>query len=255
MTGDAAATDVDRLRRLADEYPAFALPAALLLKNHRQELTDKEAERLSLHLAVTSGDRKAIYDIVSPLADDFRSIYPPEIKQTKPSTDSAIDTFFANYGTGSESENALLERLIFNPVPDYTEMLEDEAAGQAAPAQSDETGCRIDAFLRDFAEKPKTPASPREAVVESIPDKAIAAHENRPAKDNSEPAADGSTLSESLAKIFIKQGRYERAYEIIYNLSLNYPKKSIYFADQLRFLQKLIRIKAVMKPDASDHKD
>ena len=55
------------------------------------------------------------------------------------------------------------------------------------------------------------------------------------------PKADDSLLSESLAKIFIKQGRYERAFEIITNLSLNFPKKSVYFADQLRFLQLLIK--------------
>ena len=51
---------------------------------------------------------------------------------------------------------------------------------------------------------------------------------------------DESLLSESLAKIYIKQRRYSKAFEIISNLSLKYPEKSIYFADQLRFLQKLI---------------
>ncbi|MDE5810958.1 MAG: hypothetical protein K2H61_01470, partial [Muribaculaceae bacterium] len=49
-------------------------------------------------------------------------------------------------------------------------------------------------------------------------------------------------LSLSLAKIFIKQHHYERAYEIISQLNLNYPKKSVYFADQLRFLRKVIAI-------------
>ncbi|MDE6469309.1 MAG: hypothetical protein K2L28_10500, partial [Muribaculaceae bacterium] len=52
--------------------------------------------------------------------------------------------------------------------------------------------------------------------------------------------SDDSLLSESLAKIFIKRGRYEKAYEIISGLNLKFPKKSAYFADQLRFLHKLI---------------
>ena len=55
-----------------------------------------------------------------------------------------------------------------------------------------------------------------------------------------EATPDDSMLSESLAKIYIKQHKYSKAYEIIRNLSLNFPEKSIYFADQLRFLQKLI---------------
>lgn len=40
--------------------------------------------------------------------------------------------------------------------------------------------------------------------------------------------------------ILIKNHDYEAALEIIMRLSLNNPKKSIYFADQIRFLRKLI---------------
>ncbi len=47
-------------------------------------------------------------------------------------------------------------------------------------------------------------------------------------------------FTETLARIYIKQGRYSKALEIISRLSLQYPKKNAYFADQIRFLQKLI---------------
>ena len=47
-------------------------------------------------------------------------------------------------------------------------------------------------------------------------------------------------FTETLARIYIKQGRYSKALEIIRRLSLNYPKKNAYFADQIRFLEKLI---------------
>ena len=47
-------------------------------------------------------------------------------------------------------------------------------------------------------------------------------------------------FTETLAKIYIKQGRYSKALEIIRQLSLEYPKKNAYFADQIRFLEKLI---------------
>ena len=51
---------------------------------------------------------------------------------------------------------------------------------------------------------------------------------------------DDSYFTETLAKIYIRQQRYEKALEIIRKLNLKYPKKSAYFADQIRFLEKLI---------------
>ncbi|MEG1573936.1 MAG: hypothetical protein RR293_07115 [Bacteroidales bacterium] len=51
---------------------------------------------------------------------------------------------------------------------------------------------------------------------------------------------DETFFTESLAKIYIRQRKYRRALEIIKNLSLKYPEKNIYFADQMRFLEKLI---------------
>ena len=51
---------------------------------------------------------------------------------------------------------------------------------------------------------------------------------------------DDSCFTETLAKIYVKQQRYDKALEIIKKLSLNYPKKNAYFADQIRFLEKLI---------------
>ena len=47
-------------------------------------------------------------------------------------------------------------------------------------------------------------------------------------------------FTETLARIYIKQGRYSQALEIIRQLSLQVPKKNAYFADQIRFLEKLI---------------
>ena len=47
-------------------------------------------------------------------------------------------------------------------------------------------------------------------------------------------------FTETLARIYIKQGRYQKALDIIERLSTNYPNKNTYFSDQIRFLEKLI---------------
>lgn len=48
------------------------------------------------------------------------------------------------------------------------------------------------------------------------------------------------SFTDTLARIYLKQKRYDRALEIFKGLSLKYPEKNVYFADQIRFLEKLI---------------
>lgn len=56
--------------------------------------------------------------------------------------------------------------------------------------------------------------------------------------DDKEPS--DMLFTETLASIYIKQGHYERAKQIIEGLSLKFPEKISYFAVQLNFLEKLI---------------
>ena len=55
-----------------------------------------------------------------------------------------------------------------------------------------------------------------------------------------ENSGEENYFTETLARIYIKQGKYSQALEIIKRLNLNYPKKNAYFADQIRFIEKLI---------------
>lgn len=55
-----------------------------------------------------------------------------------------------------------------------------------------------------------------------------------------EPAEEG-VYTEMMAQIYVRQGRYSQALEIIKRLNLDNPKKNAYFADQIRFLEKLVR--------------
>lgn len=66
-----------------------------------------------------------------------------------------------------------------------------------------------------------------------------------------EKIKDRAFLTESLAKVYVKQHKYEQALAIFSQLNLIYSKKNCYFADQIRFLEKVI---AYSKTDSVDEK-
>ncbi len=228
-----ALTDDDfaELHRVARDVPASALAPAILLKLAPGRLGEAELREFRTRVALSGGMAARLIAYIDPAGAGFADFYPEASAECRPSTESAIDIFLETYGHQSPEEDALLERMIFNPVPDYAECLSREETLGAAVDRQDEL---IDAFLS--ANPVREPASAPAAEPLAAP----RLHASPPPPPHAPDVPQGPLLSESLAKIFIKQGRYERAYEIITNLSLNYPEKSVYFADQLRFLEKLM---------------
>lgn len=216
----------ESVRSIMNRYPFFELPLALLLRNYPDLFDEKSRLEAMKTIASKSSDPEAFFKMDSPDAAMFDRFYPEEEKK-KMSTGDAITTFLETYGEEDPGESAMLERLIFNPVGDWSSRLEmeDESVPDVKKEEEtppDDTLLRIDSFIS--AHRPET-----SQLVQARRDK----------KSTPKPAAD-SLLSQSLAKIYIKQRRYDKAYEIISQLSLNYPEKSCYFADQLRFLRKLM---------------
>ncbi len=52
----------------------------------------------------------------------------------------------------------------------------------------------------------------------------------------------GEFFTETLANVYIKKRQYDKALEIIRLLYLKFPNKNVYFADQIRYLEKLLLI-------------
>jgi len=231
-----AVPTLERVDELAVDYPAFVLPARLLLE--RGAVDDATRSRLLARVALNSTDTEALRDLVDPIAGEFDGFYPEEDSGPHAGTEATIDKFIDTYGAPDPKEEEILTRLIFNPTPDYAQMLANEEESSLPVAGEAPSGSQ-DRMINDFILKSRAiqghfpPVAPAE---ESEP-------EPEPLVPVSDPAStDDSLLSESLAKVYIRQHRYAKAYEIIEGLSLNFPEKSIYFADQLRFLQKLMLV-------------
>ena len=222
---DSGTIDSDTLDAVRNEYPYFVVPAILFLQQNKGKLDKDVKEEVLRSLALAFPDRTILHDLVGDDAGRFSGFYPPQEEAPTPDTDTTITSFLDRYGGNDDKELELLDRLIFNPVPpDYSQVLEQEGV---ATDSNDPLAKAAEAFDNILAQaKPQVPQEQPKVEPEELV---------------KEPeAADDSMLSESLAKIFIKQGKYTKALEIIKNISLKFPEKSIYFADQIRFLQKLI---------------
>lgn len=225
------------LRDAAARWPFSPLAPALLLRYGLAE--PGEADAMRARVAVLTADKQALASLAAAPGEDPATFYPPQPVAEPVSTDSAIDTFLDTYGRTSPEEDALLERLIFNPVPEYADLLEDSEA-QSAPSTAQDA--MIDAFLRREEEVPTppempAPEEPRGAEPAPQPEAATA-------PESAATPAD-SSLSESLARIFIGRGSYGRALEIISDLAARFPEKNPFYADQIRYLQKLVTLQGM----------
>ena len=220
LSDPGAEISAEWLEELQKRYPFFSVAEFFASEG---DVTASERDEIISRIALSLPDSEAVRRLAEGGDDDF---YPPHQVAGSPSTEQAIDKFLETYGSGDAAETETLERLIFNPVADYSQQLarEEEANVPAATPTGDSRDDRINRFILSVRDSRST----------------------RPVQAPA-PAADNSLLSESLAKIYIKTRRYERAYEILSRLSLSFPEKNAYFADQLRFLRKLMLAESVRK--------
>lgn len=240
LDNESQPVDSHWVEEMGKKYPFFTLPATLML-SRENGLTPQQLETVTRKLALNVANPATLMERLRPEAAGWMNFYPAPPETPKLTTNEAIDHFIDAYGKPDPDEEALLTRLIFNPTPDYAQLLsleeeKDSPTPNAAPEGSQ------DALINDFILKSRErlghfPPIDGDTAEKAETDDTTPA-DTTPVAPPEENAP--AMLSESLAKIYIKQRRYAKAFEIINGLSLKYPEKSIYFADQLRFLRKLM---------------
>lgn len=221
------------------QYPYFGLPILLYLKEHGIAGN----EDLLSRLAIASPDRKALAMHLGDGVEQFAGFYPPEAGPVTPETDDAIDRFLNNFGNNNPKEVEAINNAIFNPTPDYADILaaEEKQTGGGEQEPMSQQDVLINNFIAESRERERAVAhAPAQPHVEEH-ETAEVAGDNIDTPEH----ADDSMLQESLAKSYISSGKYAQALEIIENINLRFPEKSIYFADQIRFLRKLVYIKTI----------
>ena len=247
------------LRRMTASYPYYQPARLLMIKNlyllHDPSF-DEELRRAALYFT----DRKVLFDIVEAAhyrlkhraAQSFSSPRSArnEEKGSESRTVSLIDSFLSTIPEDDDSKaketqntaevrekkrkptaaDATVDYVAYLLATDFEEL--DDATGNAdEPVSLADTsmngGDLIDAFINKENGRITLQDEP-----EYFPEE--------PAEENSEKETEDEFLTETLAGIYIKQGNYTRALDIINKINEKSEKKSIYFEDQQRFLKKLI---------------
>lgn len=267
-----------------EQYPYFINPDIDALPSASAE----ERTRLVRRIAACVGDEATLRTLIGIDPSEFASFYPdmqsPQLS-TEATIDSFINRFASEQAAEAPEIEELVVAPAVDYATMLESEADDSGDSDIADSESDadtdsdSTASLIDSFLKAVPPKSpksqaksKSPAIPQaqaaptlsaEAEGQANPDSMVSSTEgsqpepvvsgaegSQPEPKSAAPEATkpDSSLSEALFRLMVKNGNYTKALEIINELSLNNPKKSIYFAYQMRFLKKLIKNQENAKP-------
>jgi len=223
------------LRSMLALYPYFQTARLLTLQNlyllHDPDF-DEELRRAAVYIT----DRKTIFQMIEAAHYQLRQQATqndgkPAAPTSSSRTIDLIDSFLGSIPQDSDSD----EKPKRKPTPadaavDYVAYL--LAVEDTESTDKDTPQMKGQDLIDNFLEQEKG-----RIVLSELEDENTSDNE---ADNDQEETGEEEYFTETLARIYIKQGRYQRALDIIRRLAERYPKKNAYFADQIRFLEKLI---------------
>ena len=229
---------LDELRSLISRYPYFQTAWLLYLKNLyllRDSSFGDELRKSVLYVA----DRRVLFYLIengiTPHADSheqktsFAVAEEPGVDRTL----ALIDAFLAK----SQDVQPQQQPMALDYATDYVAYLMRTDNNAESTTETEEVPkLRGQELIDGFIHESEKDGNPSVGTV-GFEGSNVASQSEAVASDGD---LDESYFTETLAKIYMNQHRYEKALEIIKKLSLKYPKKSAYFADQIRDLEQMI---------------
>lgn len=223
------------LRAMLALHPYFQTARLLMLQNLyllHDAAFDEELRKAAVYIT----DRKTIFNMVEAAHYQLRSIARESDKSK---------------GQGAESRTVALIDSFLDSIPkDEEERGKPKRRPTPADAAIDYVAYLLESESSDTGNDEGTPQMKGQDLIDTfleqeqgrillseLPEDTSAEQEN---DSTEEENSDEEYFTETLARIYIKQGRYQKSLEILGRLSAKYPKKNAYFADQIRFLEKLI---------------
>lgn len=238
------------LRALLALYPYYQTARLLMLQNlyllHDPSF-DEELRRTAIYIT----DRKVIFQMIEAAHYQLKKAPAEQAAEARAQqtiangkkvdrTKDLIDTFLGSIPVDASEEEKKKDRKR-KPTPadaavDYVAYLM-ETGDEEEEEQQSRTISLIDDFIEDGGFKLSKVDAGSDYKPEYTPE---ISNEETEEGGASEETENSGVFTETLARIYIKQGKYERAHGIIDRLHRQHPDKSAYYVDQLRFLEKLM---------------
>jgi len=243
------------LREILDEYPYFQSAHLLYVRNLQNESNFRFAGQLKT-CAVYATDRTLLYQLLNPGPEkkqerdrslEISVISTPEdlttieLSDDTPESSESGESFMEVEKHAQKGHFDLLnfehsdlaytlegiESEAEKPLSELVKEINHLAIAEENGNEPEQKGDLIDRFIKD---NPAFSAKPPEnsGISERINKQQDKAGEN------------DEFITETLARIYVKQGLYQKAIQAYQKLSLKYPEKSVYFARQMEEVTNLL---------------
>jgi hypothetical protein len=222
-------TSLPELRQLIDEYPYFQVARMLYLKNLSvvEDIRfQKELKRMSVYLP----DRKRLYRLIeSGQFEDREDLKVQKFEDLTIEEKTEAPAAAAEEGSGPI-------------ISDYVSWLESNVK-DIVPHESEDKRLKHQDLIDSFMEGDGKLQISRGGSGNKKTENDRENEKNTLNETYEKNTLDDSYFTETLARVYFNQKRYDKALEIIRVLSLKYPKKNAYFADQIRYIEEIINVK------------
>lgn len=231
---------VYQLKQVVKEYPYFQSAQLMLLK-HMKDTDHPDFLTQLKHVSVVCSDREKLFYYLNDKR--FARFFPK--LDSESSSDNDRTELLLNSFLNSIEKNDNNDRQI----SDETNQLENHSiVSTDYLAYLEHTETNENRTSDDNDHKPMQHQELVDSFLKKSDDGEVLFLSTKREKESEQDSTQGADslldddtfLTETLAQVYIKQKKYEQALTIIKRLSLNFPKKSIYFVDQIRFLEYLI---------------
>lgn len=217
---------LEHLRGMVEKFPYYH-GARILLLRALYQMHDPGFDEQLRKAAIYVPSRTTLFQLfqapsIKPESPLKRTSRAETCNETSLRTESLIDNFLDTIPQQKQNAPRVVDATVDYMA--YLMQVETNISATDAPRMPGED------YIDDFLTKNEGRFDLEDLPAEETP------HVNTEQKN--EPT--NGILTEAMARIYIKQGKYDKAIEIIRRISLKYPKKNRYFADQIRFLEKLI---------------